>query len=68
MTAAEAQLTDPEYSGVVTDPVLLVLNRHQWVGTSDFQGFCLCGGLPSTTPHGYRLHVRDELFRVVENQ
>jgi hypothetical protein len=61
------ELTNPEFTGVITDPILILLGKHQWVSMGDFTGFCFCLGQEgerNITPHGYRLHVRKLLLEL----
>lgn len=61
------ELDDAHYWGTVTDPILVVLSKHQWVRVDNFRGLCLCGDKSSydTTPHGYRLHVRAAILKAL---
>ena len=65
---AHRELTDPEFSGTVRDPILLVLQRHQWVRWNPGPlGFCICDIPGWLTPHAFRQHVRQFVLEALDD-
>lgn len=57
------ELHDVFFTGTVTDPILIVLNKHQKL-CIPATNICMCGARLDSS-HGYRCHVREELMKVL---